>query len=117
MGHTFVYLIAHETLVEQGGDKELGELIAGTMERLAQHMVDNDYALVDITGQPTTWSKMSREYFLNASPWEDCPLNYLVLLTIMKVAAHVTGDDKWEREYRTYTLPYWMGRYHRFIEP
>ena len=100
VGHTFVYQIAYETLVEQGGDKELGELIACTMERLAQHMVDNDYALVDITGQPTTWCKVSREYFLNAFSWEDSPLNSLVLLTIMKVAAYVTGDAKWEREYR-----------------
>ena len=70
------------------------------MDKFAQHLVDNSYNMVDGSGQPTTWAKFSRTYFHNGQVLGGAPLNALVLLTVFKVAAHVTGYQKWEDEYR-----------------
>ena len=74
------------------------------MDRFAQHLVDNSYNLVDGSGQPTTWAKFSRTYMHNGQVLGGAPLNTMVLLTVFKVAAHVTGYQKWEDEYRMAAL-------------
>jgi hypothetical protein len=105
IGHLFLYKIAYDTLCEgENADTELGGIITDTVLRLAEHVLFNDYCLVDATGQPTTWGKMSREYFNSLFAWSDCPLNCLVLLCIFKLAYYLSGDEKWEKEYRKLAL-------------
>lgn len=102
IGHLFLYKIAYDILGPE--DPELAALIANTMDRFAQHLVDNSYNLVDGSGQPTTWGKFSRTYMHNGQVLGGAPLNTLVLLSAFKVAAYVTGDKKWEDEYRMAAL-------------
>jgi len=105
IGHLFVYKVAYDTLCAgEEGDKELGEIIKNTSRNLAQHLLDNDYCLVDATGQPTLWGKMNRAYFNSIFTWDDCSLNCLVLLCAIKLAAYLTGEKKWEEEYRKLAL-------------
>ncbi|HBN86473.1 MAG TPA: hypothetical protein DDZ89_21870, partial [Clostridiales bacterium] len=105
IGHLFLYKIAYDLLCTgEHADFELGELIVSTTCNLAPHIFYNDYCLVDATGQPTTWGKMSREYFSSLFAWSDCPLNCLVLLSIFKLAYYFTKDEKWEKEYRKLAL-------------
>lgn len=99
IGHLFIYKIAYDILGPD--DPELAEIIADTMEKFAQHLSDNSWMLVDGTGQPTTWGKLNREYFYSyrwGSPAG--PMNCSVLLCAFKVAAYVTGNQKWEDEYQ-----------------
>lgn len=99
IGHLFIYKIAYD--VFKDSDPELAKIIADTMDGFAQHLSDNEYMLVDATGQPTTWGKMNREYFYTYR-WgaTNSPLTASVLLCVFKVAAYVTGYEKWEDEYR-----------------
>ena len=102
IGHVFLYKLAYDILGPE--DPELAALIANTMDRFAQHLVDNSYCMVDGSGQPTTWAKFSRTYMHNGQVLGGAPLNALVLLSTFKVAAHVTGYQKWEDEYKMAAL-------------
>ncbi|WP_066497072.1 hypothetical protein [Abyssisolibacter fermentans] len=100
IGHLFIYKVAYDTLCAgPNGDKELGQIIVDTSRNIAQHVLENDYCLTDATGQPTSWGKMTRNYFNNDYAWEDCTTNSLVLLSVFKTAAYLTGESKWETEY------------------
>ena len=102
IGHLFLYKLAYDILGPE--DPELKALLENTMSKFAQHLSDNSYCMVDGSGQPTTWAKFSRTYFHNGQVLGGAPLNALVLLTAFKVAAYITGDQKWEDEYRMAAL-------------
>lgn len=105
IGHLFIYKIAYDILDEYDPEeKEVKELLVDTVRRFARHMADNGYSLRDATGQATTWGKTERDYFNNAYAWEDCALNSLVNLCTFKLAAYVTGEARWEEEYRMLAL-------------
>ena len=102
IGHLFLYKLAYDILGPE--DPELKKMLEETMEKFAQHLVDNSYTMVDGSGQPTTWAKFSRTYFHNGQVLGGAPLNALVVLTGFKVAAYITGNQKWEDEYRMAAL-------------
>jgi len=102
IGHLFLYKLAYDILGPE--DPELKKMLEETMEKFAQHLVDNSYTMVDGSGQPTTWAKFSRTYFHNGQVLGGAPLNALVILTAFKVAAYITGNQKWEDEYRMAAL-------------
>ncbi len=98
IGHLFIYKIAYDILGEE--DPEIKELITTTVEKFAQHLVDNSYCLTEATGQPTTWGKYNRAYLHNGQNVGGGALQSAVVLSAFKLAAYVTGDKKWEDEYR-----------------
>lgn len=102
IGHLFLYKLAYDILAPE--DPELKAMLEETMEKFAQHLSDNSYCMVDGSGQPTTWAKFSRTYFHNGQVLGGAPLNALVILTGFKVAAYITGNQKWEDEYRMAAL-------------
>ncbi len=102
IGHLFLYKLAYDILGPE--DPELAALLEETMEKFAQHLVDNSYCLVDGSGQPTTWGKFSRTYLHNGQNLGGAALNSMVLLCAFKVAAYITGNQKWEDEYRMAAL-------------
>ncbi len=102
IGHLFIYKLAYDILGPE--DAEIKDLIVRTMDSFAQHIVDNGYALCDGSGQPTTWGKFSRTYFHNGQVLGGAPLQTSVILSAFKLAAYVTGDQKWEDEYRMAAL-------------
>lgn len=105
IGHLFIYKVAYDILDENDAEEgAIKELLVDTVRRFAQHMVDNGYCLRDATGQATTWGKTERDYFNNAYAWEDCALNSLVNLCTFKLAGYVTGEERWENEYRMLAL-------------
>ncbi len=102
IGHLFIYKLAYDILGEE--DPELGELIVNAVDKFAQHLVDNSYCLVDGSGQPTTWGKFSRTYLHNGQVLGGAPLQTLVCLNVFKLAYYLTGEQKWEDEYRMAAL-------------
>lgn len=97
IGHLFIYKLAYDILGEE--DPEIKVLITTTVEKFAQHLVDNSYCLTEGTGQPTTWGKFNRAYLHNGQNVGGGALQSTVLLTAFKLASYVTGDQKWEDEY------------------
>ncbi len=102
VGHMFIFKLIFDILAPE--DEEIKALTVNAIDALAQHLVDNGYVLVDGTGQPTTWSKFNRECFFSSSNIAMAPLHAAVLLSIFKTAAYITGDRKWEDEYRLAAL-------------
>lgn len=102
IGHLFLYKLAFDILGPE--DKELQQIIANTMDRLAQHISDNGYMMVDGSGQPGTWSKFNRQFFYNSSQLGGAPLTSSVILSLFKLAHYVTGYQKWDNEYRMAAL-------------
>lgn len=97
IGHVFLYKLAYDILGSE--DAEIKAIIANTMDRLAQHITDNGYMMVDGTGQPGTWSKYNREFFYNSSQLGGGPLTAAVVLSLFKVAYYTTGNERWQNEY------------------
>ena len=102
IGHLFIYKLAYDILGPEDG--EIKAIIENTMDKFAQHIVDNGYSLVDGSGQPTTWGKYNRTYLHNGQVLGGAPLQTSVILSAFKLAAYVTGDQKWEDEYRMAAL-------------
>lgn len=102
IGHLFIYKLAYDILGPE--DEELKQLIVNAVEKFAQHLVDNSYCLVDGSGQPTTWGKFSRTYLHNGQVLGGAPLQSMVLLSTFKLASYLTGNQKWEDEYRMAAL-------------
>lgn len=105
IGHLFIYKVAYDILDDNDQEEAaIKEVLVDTVRNIAQHLADNGYCLRDATGQATTWGKTERDYFNNAYAWEDCALNSLVNLCAFKLAGYVTGEARWENEYRMLAL-------------
>lgn len=104
VGHYAIWHLAYDVFAKE--DPELGDIIKNIVALHAQHFTDNNHCLVDAGGQPTSWARMSREYYLNAfsNGFTDAPLGTMILLQLYKVAHHITGDEKWDKEYRKLAL-------------
>lgn len=102
IGHMFLFKIINDTIAKE--DPEIKALLVEAVDSLAQHISDNSYMLVDATGQPTTWANFGRTLFCTGSSVAETSLHALVLLSIFKTAAYITGYQKWENEYRMAAL-------------
>ena len=104
VGHYAVWQLAYDILGPE--DPELKDMIAEIAARHAKHIADNDFCHIDAGGQPTSWARMSREYYTNrgSDGFLDAPLGLSVLLQLFKVAHHVTGDSHWHDVYRMLAL-------------
>lgn len=102
IGHMFIFKLMYDIIAPE--DPEIKELLVNAIDNLAQHLSDNSYMLVDATGQPTTWANFGRTLFCTGSSVAESSLHSLVLLSIFKTAAYITGYQKWENEYRMAAL-------------
>ena len=70
------------------------------MNSFCTGLIDNGYSFVDATGYGTTWGKLNRDFIISDSTLEDAPVKAIEMLMSLKVCGYVTGEDKWEKEYR-----------------
>lgn len=96
VGHFFLYSTAYDLLP----DHDSRQHIAQAVRAIADNILDHNYSLVGETGQPTTWGKWYPEYFASSFGRPDGPLNAIELLSFLKVAEHVTGDERYAQAYR-----------------
>ena len=94
VGHFFIFCVAYDLLP----DKPMKQRIAETARRIMNHILDHDYALVDLDGKPTTWGWWSPQKLLEQP--DERALNSLQLLSFLKTTFHITGDPRYEAEYR-----------------
>ena len=100
VGHFLLFSVAYDLLPRP----ELRARIQTTAQRIMDHILIHGYTLTDVDGKPTTWGRWDRPYFESPGGKPDSPLNALELLSFLKTAAHVTGNAKYEREYRKVAL-------------
>jgi hypothetical protein len=92
-GHYFLYARYYDLVAETEEEKER---VREVVRAITDHLVEHDYQLVDHDGKPTRWARFSpRE--LNGEPWwwTQRGLNSLSILAYLRVAEHVTGDQKY----------------------
>jgi hypothetical protein len=94
-GHLFAYGVYYDLVA----DAHEREQIADVVGRIMGYIVDNDFLLIDVDGEPTRWGVWSPRY-LNG-PWKDQQgLNSLEILAHLKTAYHITGDSRFQDAYR-----------------
>ena len=102
VGHFFLFGLAWDLLPPS--EKALRDRVAATARRILDHIIEHKYHLVDLDGQPTRWGKWSWDYFRTPGGAPDSALNSLEILSFLKTTHHITGDEKYAREYRRLAL-------------
>lgn len=96
-GHMMSYFFYYEFAA---GEEEQ-ELIRNHVKKIMDVLIKNNYNLIDIDGKKTRWGVWSPDD-LNGDPdWaSEKSINAFELLAYLKFANYITGDEKYEKEYR-----------------
>jgi hypothetical protein len=97
-GHYFFYG-AYYDLVARSEDEK--RAVREHVAALTDHLVDHNFQLVDHDGNPTRWGIFDPQNLNhNVDFSTERGMNSLSILSYLKVAAHITGEAKYERAYR-----------------
>lgn len=95
-GHYFAYGIYYDLVA----DKKEKEKIASVVKTITDHIIDNNFHLTDVDGVPTTWANWEPDLLNNDDRWfYERGTNSLEILSFLKTAYHVTGDEKYNDVY------------------
>ncbi len=95
-GHMMSYFFYYEL----AADEEEKIKIRNHVGKIMDCLIKTGYNLVDIDGTHTRWAVWSPEILNNDPDWaSEKALNSFELLAYLKLAAHITGDDKYQKEY------------------
>ena len=118
VGHYFVYPIYHDLAADESEKAQL----RGAMDRITNHILDNNYQLIDVDGQRTRWG-----WWGPAVIWEDpdeTGLRALHLLSHLRVALHLTGNPGYRAKYQaayddliTVHSYHWLTRNQKIMVP
>lgn len=95
-GHFFGFSLYYDLCA----DEEEKAAIRETICTIVDHILENNYHLHDIDGLPTTWACWEPAELNGNSMWlwEKC-VNSLEILTFLDVAYHMSGDEKYRKEF------------------
>ena len=94
VGHYFVYPIYLDLVADEAEKPGLRAVI----DRITNHILDNDYQLIDVDGQRTRWG-----WWEPSAVWEDpdeTGLRALHILSHLRVAMHVTANNQYRARYQ-----------------
>lgn len=95
VGHYYAYTIYYDLCADEAEKAAIQEKV----RRISDYIIKNNYYLLDTDGKPTTYG-----YWNFFSPaWRRLiparGLNSLEILSHLKVAYHITGDEKYQKAY------------------
>lgn len=96
VGHFFAYSVVYDL----AADEELKKRLRAVVARMADHLIEHKYLLTDLHGGATRWGRYDPPYFETDDGREERALRSLELLSHLKVAHHMTGEPRFDREYR-----------------
>lgn len=70
------------------------------LSKIAGHLIDHRWTLVDRDGKPTRWGRWDPDYFNSDEGRFDRGLQCLEILSFMKTAEALTGEARFTRAYR-----------------
>lgn len=95
-GHLFGYYWYYN-LVADANEKQR---IATHFSKIMDHLIRNDFNLVDVDGKPTKWGIWSPKKLNHDPDWApERALNSLELLSFLKFTYFITKDEKYQKEY------------------
>lgn len=90
IGHAFVFAVIAELVDVEPIRTKAIELLDGLM----QHIVDNDFYLIDFDGKPTTWGRWNPEYVNNFATYiGDRKLNSSNIIAMLQSAYYFTKKE------------------------
>lgn len=92
-GHFFFLALYHELVAETDEEKAA---VRRTVARLADHLVDHGFRLVDHDGRTTRWGEYGPRSLDHDPRWRvERGLNSMSILAYLAVAGRVTGDPRY----------------------
>ena len=93
-GHFFAFAL----FAELAPDQEWRDRAVKLIKQEADHLIRNDYYLIDWNGKPTAWGRWNPKY-VNSFPINvgDRRLNSTLMLAFLQTAYHFTGDEKYKK--------------------
>jgi len=96
-GHIFTLSLFYEMVADTTQKLRVKALI----NRIASHIVDNNFHLIDADGKPTRWGIWHPDSLNHSRNWMyERGLNSLQILSFLKTAIHYTADPKFEKAYQ-----------------
>ena len=95
VGHYFGYA----TYFDLVADEQEKIAIRAVVSRITDHLIRNQYQLIDVDGQPTRWGRWSESYQQTQEGRYEAALNSLELLSFLKTAYHITDDSRYDAAY------------------
>lgn len=95
-GHYFFYGIYYDLVAETEEEKQP---VREVVKAVTDHLINNNYCLVDHDGKPTRWAYFNPEMFHSLKGWEQRGLNSMMMLSFLRVAHHVTGDKIYNEKF------------------
>jgi hypothetical protein len=97
-GHYFFYGLYYDLVARTDEEKRA---VREHVAAVTDHLLEHNFQMVDHDGKPTRWAVFNPENLNHGIAWwPERGMNSLSVLAYLKVAAHVTGDAKYERAYR-----------------
>ena len=97
VGHMFAIPIFYDLVA----DDNMKIRIKGLVQRIMDHIIDNDYHLIDYDGKPTRWGVWHPDSLNYSKNWAyEKGLYSLEILSFLKAAVYITGNQKYEQTYR-----------------
>ncbi len=93
VGHYFGYAIYYDLVADEAEKQK----IRGVVTRMTDHILNNNYQLIDVDGKRTRWGWWAPEDI-----WEDpdeTGLRALHLLAHLRTAHHITGNARYQQTY------------------
>ncbi len=95
-GHMMAYFYYYE----YAADKAEKQLVRDHVSKIVDGLIRNNYNLIDIDGKHTRWGVWSPDKLNRDPDWaSEKNLNSMELLTYLKFASHISGNEKYEKEY------------------
>ena len=94
VGHYFIYPLYHDLVADETEKPKLRAVI----DRLTNHILDNNYQLIDVDGKRTRWGWWGPEAI-----WEDADetgLRALHILAHLRVAIYLTTNPNYRAKYQ-----------------
>lgn len=93
-GHFYTYANYFDLCANEEEKKEIADVVRKIMD----HIIENDFHLVDIDGKPTTWANWNPDDLNSNHKWiYERGTNSLEILSFLKTTEHITGDKKYAK--------------------
>ncbi|MCW3118369.1 MAG: regulator [Chitinophagaceae bacterium] len=95
-GHMMGYFFYYQLVADEAGK----EVVRKHVALLVDHIIANNYNMVDVDGTHTRWAVWSPDKLNRDPEWgPDKSQNSMELLTFLKLAFYMTGDNKYQQHY------------------
>lgn len=102
-GHFFGFSTYYDLCADEKEKEEIKVALCGIMD----HIIRNNYRLIDHDGLPTTWACWNPNLLNHDDKWFfERGINSLELLAFLRVSYHVSGDEKYLKLYNEFISEY-----------